>query len=124
MTLKTAAGTQITLSGSHYVYVNNGELLAAKSVGGFLTLGGGERSSVVFVGSVFDTGLLNPQTGNGNLIVNGVLSSMYTTAVEPAFAHAIQAPFRLLQRYGLKYTTFESGRGSLARLAPRGQVVL
>ena len=39
-------------------------------------------------------GLYNPQTVAGDIFVDGVLASTYTTAVEPELAHALLTPLR------------------------------
>jgi Hint module len=121
VTLKTSSGASLALTKGHYIYVN-GALAAASTVavGDELTLGNGETSAVTTVGSITGAGLFNPQTVNGNVVVNGVVSSTYTIAVEPNFAHAILAPFRLLNNFGFSFTALESGGGLLAAAAPRG----
>eukprot|EP00173_Palmaria_palmata_P000965 Plantae.Rhodophyta-Palmaria_palmata.ctg14979.p1 GENE.Plantae.Rhodophyta-Palmaria_palmata.ctg14979~~Plantae.Rhodophyta-Palmaria_palmata.ctg14979.p1 ORF type:complete len:151 (+),score=17.94 Plantae.Rhodophyta-Palmaria_palmata.ctg14979:2-454(+) len=123
VTLNTAAGAQITLTPGHYLYAN-GALVAAKTVvaGDELTLGNGQVTQVTSVASAQGTGLFNPQTVSGNVVVNGVQASTYTTAVEPSFAHAVLSPFRALQNL-VTFTGLESGGGALADVAPRGQAV-
>ncbi len=122
VTLKTAGGVSLSLTKGHYLYVN-GVLSAAGevTVGDELQLGSGTVDRVASVVSRVGEGLYNPQTVNGNIVVNGVVSSTYTTAVEPTFAHAILAPFRFLNGLGLQLTALESGGGVLADIAPRGQ---
>lgn len=122
VTLETESGASLSLTQGHYLYVN-GALAAAKTVnvGDVLTLGNGKSSAVVAVGSTSGTGLFNPQTVNGNVVVDGVLASTYTTTVEPSFAHAILAPFRMLNNFGFQFTALESGGGILAGAVPRGQ---
>jgi hypothetical protein len=123
--LETASGASLSLTKGHYIYAD-GALVAASevTVGSELTLGNGQVSAVVAVGSTGGVGLFNPQTVNGNIVVNGVLASTYTTAVEPSVAHAILAPFRLLNSFGFQFTALESGGGALDAVAPRGQAVL
>lgn len=121
VSLSTASGAELSLTAGHFIYAN-GALVAAKNVqiGDVLTLGNGDSTSVISVASTMDAGLYNPQTVNGNVIVDSIISSTYTTAVEPSFAHAVLAPFRMLQNFGLAFTTLESGGGVLAGVAPRG----
>lgn len=124
--LSTASGASLSLTPGHYLYVN-GALAAARSVvvGDQLTLATGALDVVVAVGTRAARGLFNPQTVSGNLVVDGVLASTYTTAVEPAFAHAVLAPLRALSEvFGLSLTALESGGGALAGFAPRGQPVM
>lgn len=122
VTLETESGAALSLTDGHYLYAN-GALVAAKTVkaGDTLTLGNGEESVVSAVGTTADVGLFNPQTVSGNVVVNGVVASTYTTAVEPGFAHAILSPFRLMNYLGFQFTALESGGGVLAEVAPRGQ---
>lgn len=122
LSIKTAE-TSLTLTPGHYLYVN-GALAAAKTVsaGDSLTLGSGAVATVTSVAPVQATGLFNPQTVSGNVVVDDVLASTYTTAVEPTFAHAILAPFRALQSF-VTLTALESGGGALADVAPRGQAL-
>lgn len=122
VTLKTASGVSLSLTKGHYLYVN--DVLAAAStvaVGDSLTLASGEKASVVAVEASTRTGLFNPQTVDGDIVVDGVLSSTYTTAVEPGFAHALLAPLRLISNvFGVSVTSLESGSDVLAAAAPQG----
>eukprot|EP00173_Palmaria_palmata_P002930 Plantae.Rhodophyta-Palmaria_palmata.ctg30457.p1 GENE.Plantae.Rhodophyta-Palmaria_palmata.ctg30457~~Plantae.Rhodophyta-Palmaria_palmata.ctg30457.p1 ORF type:complete len:155 (+),score=26.73 Plantae.Rhodophyta-Palmaria_palmata.ctg30457:47-466(+) len=124
--LKTATGASLSLTKGHYLYVNN--VLAAAStvsVGDSLILGSGDVATVVSVEESTGTGLFNPQTVNGNIVVDGVISSTYTTAVEPAFAHALLAPLRMISSmFGVSVTALESGSNVLARAVPQGMATL
>lgn len=44
--------------------------------------------------TVWDNGLFNPQTNSGNIVVNGILVTTFTEAVEPMLATALLAPLR------------------------------
>lgn len=101
VTLRTASGHVLTATAGHYIYVN-GALAPASSaaVGDELTLASGAHSAVVEVGESVEDGLYNPQTLHGDIVVDGVLASTYTTAVEPALANALLAPARALYRAG------------------------
>lgn len=44
----------------------------------------------------YDGGLYNPQTVDGDLVVDGIVVSTYTTAVEPNMAHALLTPVRAM----------------------------
>lgn len=115
--LETGGGDKLSLTSGHYLYVN-GVLAAARtvSVGDMLVKGDGSGAVVRKVSRYEGEGLYNPQTVHGNLVVNGVLSSTYTTAVEPAFAHALLAPFR---RLGLGWAFLENGSFA-AHFLPKG----
>jgi hypothetical protein len=98
VSLETACGARIRLTAGHYIYAN-GALVAAAHVrvGDALALGGGGGAAAAVVARVRrvrGTGLYNPQTLHGDVVVDGVLASTYTTAVEPVFAHALLAVFR------------------------------
>lgn len=118
----TASGAELTLTPGHYIYVD-GSLVAASSVsvGSTVRLGNGKTDTVVAVSRVVDSGLYNPQTVHGDVVVNGIVSSTYTMAVEPTIAHAILSPLRALYALtGLQLNAFEKGGGFLADIAPRG----
>lgn len=123
--LTTASGAAITLTPGHYIYAN-GALAAASSVcvGDVLVLDSGQSDAVEAVQVVRRRGLYNPQTVSGNVVVDGVLASTYTTAVDSKFAHAALTPFRFLASFGLYFAALESGGGALAGLAPRGQALV
>jgi len=55
-------------------------------------------SVVSRVSLVKKRGLFNPHTHTGEIVVDGVLASVYTTAVPQWLAHALLAPLRLLSR--------------------------
>jgi hypothetical protein len=99
--LVTARGA-LTLTAGHYVYVN-GDLSApvaasAVRVGDALVAGDGGRAAVVAVRAAAGAGLYNPQTLHGDIVVDGVVTTTYTSAVPPAAAHALLAPLRWAHR--------------------------
>ncbi|OSX80526.1 hypothetical protein BU14_0051s0046 [Porphyra umbilicalis] len=100
VTLTTAAGAAVTLTPGHYVYANGVRVAAgAVPVGATLTLASGAPSPVTGVTvAVRRGGLYNPHTLVGDVVVNGVLSSTYTTAVHPVVAAGLLAPLRAAWR--------------------------
>jgi hypothetical protein len=64
-------------------------------VGDRLVLGDGGLSAVVSVTTIHDVGLYNPQTLQGDIVVNGIKASTYTKAVKPDLAHSLLSPLRL-----------------------------
>lgn len=122
--LVTVTGAEISLTGSHYIYADNALVAASQvRVGSMVLLGNSKYDKVVSVRSVKGTGLYNPQTAHGDIVVNGIISSTYTTAVEASFAHAILSPFRLVFGLtGVPFTALEKGGGLFAKVALRGTV--
>lgn len=111
--IETAHGRSIALSPGHYLYANGApKTAAAVRVGDVVTLASGEDSYVTRVRRRSGVGLHNPQTVHGDIVVDGVMSTCYTSAVEPALAHAVLAPFRFLHRFGYSFTALEAGVGS------------
>jgi len=101
--LKTATGT-IRLSEGHYLYVN-GKAAPASSVtvGDLLETATGASAAVTGVSQVRDTGLYNPHTMQGDIIVNGFRTTTYTEAIHPTLAHALLAPVRALHAMNVTF---------------------
>jgi hypothetical protein len=97
--LQTASGKQLRLTPGHFLYVN-GDLAAAGTVaaGDTVELANGDMDLVSSAAPATDVGLYNPQTLHGDVVVDGVRTSTYTQAVEPAVAHASLAGLRFLYR--------------------------
>lgn len=113
--IEAASGDVMRLTALHYLYVN-GEFAAASSVkaGDRIVLGSGAAVEVAAVSTVVSTGLYNPQTVHGDIVVDGIVASTYTATVEPKAAHAILAPLRMVYNvfgYGL---TFEHGANKVS----------
>lgn len=95
--VKISAGDKaITLSPSHYVYANGQAIPAEKVRKGDTMLGadGREPLEVTEVARVAAAGLYNPQTTDGNIVVDGFSVTTYTTAITPNVAHAFLLPVR------------------------------
>lgn len=119
--LKTASGESVCLTPGHFLRVN-GELSPARSVepGDELETANGTLTKVVSVGCCSGSGLYNPQTLDGEIVVDGILASTYTTAIEPSAAHAWLAPARLAFRlFGLRTKVLEQGQTRVRRLGSR-----
>ena len=93
----------IKASGGHYVYVD-GQLKAMRLVrpGNMLQLHNGTLTSAKKITVVNATGLYNPHTHSGDIVVNGYRASCYTEAIHPTIAHAVLKPFAILYTAGLK----------------------
>ena len=84
-----AGNHTLTVSPGHYVYINDQLTAAADvSVGDIVEGEAGNKLRVTEVGEVVKEGLFNPQTTSGNITVNGVKVSCYTTSMAPGIAHA------------------------------------
>ena len=86
--MKTVKGTVLQISHGHYINVDN-KVMPAKfvQVGDVLeTVTGKEQ--IVALDEVLMQGLYNPQTTDGDIMVNGIKTSTYTTAFDPTCAHA------------------------------------
>ncbi|GAB0491350.1 hypothetical protein MMPV_002603 [Pyropia vietnamensis] len=124
--LTTASGHTLRATASHYLPVG-GRLVAAGSVtvGTRLTLAGGHTSPVTAVATVVDTGLYNPHTVDGaQLVVDGVVTSTYTTSVAPGVAAVLLAPLRAAYAVAGWSTGALSGGSPLWRLLPHGRAVV
>ena len=85
----------------------------------------GEVLTVWNIKKVWKTGRYAPHTIHGDLVVNGVVVSAYTTEVHPSIAHALLAPVRLFSIITGKKeplgAMFYRGGGSLLNWMPRGR---
>jgi Hint module len=123
--LTTASGAVLRATASHFLLAN-GVLVSAGAVAVGDTLeraADGADDRVVAVAWVKGTGLYNPQTLHGDVAVDGIVASTYTTAVEPRIAHAVLAPARAVyEMFGWYSALFEQG-SRLAGAVPGGAVV-
>lgn len=88
--------TSLTLSPGHVLPVN-GKLTFAKHVkiGDSIKLvSTGRAVHVTATTTKWSSGLYNPQTLDGNIAVNGIVTTTFTEAVEPITATAFLAPLR------------------------------
>eukprot|EP00173_Palmaria_palmata_P003704 Plantae.Rhodophyta-Palmaria_palmata.ctg3973.p1 GENE.Plantae.Rhodophyta-Palmaria_palmata.ctg3973~~Plantae.Rhodophyta-Palmaria_palmata.ctg3973.p1 ORF type:complete len:244 (-),score=30.93 Plantae.Rhodophyta-Palmaria_palmata.ctg3973:222-905(-) len=112
LTMTTDSKRSIALTAGHFLYVS-GELRAAKEarVGDTLTLHDGSQSTVISIARGKREGLYNPQTVHGNVVVDGVVTSTYTTAVRPLLAHSLLAPLRAAFKLGIPTELFNMPLG-------------
>lgn len=121
VSITTLSGTVLRVSPGHYIYVNN-QLALADTVhlGDSIELASGNPDVVKHVQYVKSSGLYNPQTVSGDIVVDGIRASTYTKAVEPELAHAVLAPVKILYKvFGWYSVAFEKG-SELASLLPSG----
>lgn len=127
--LTTSTGSALTVTPGHYLWVN-GELKAAKAVvvGDALeSVATAADVTVTAVTRVSATGLYNPQTLDGNIVVDGFRASTYTMAIQPTVASALLAPLRVLFRASRGAVSVKAWEGvgggrQWAELLPRGGV--
>ena len=112
MTIHTKSGCRLSLTAGHYIYVD-GELKAAKDtkLGDYVTCMK-RRDPIISISKGMKQGLYNPQTFDGNIVVDGFLTTTYINAVEYSAAHAILAPLRIgFALLGINLQLFENGVG-------------
>lgn len=106
--LRTVDGHVLTVSMGHYIYANN-LLVAAGDVkiGDTLrTLDGDSPISDIRV--VMKKGLFSPHTVHGDLVINRVVVSSYTTTLPPQVFHHLLAPVRWAVQRGWAVEPFGS----------------
>lgn len=105
--IHTKLPNPLILTGTHFLYLEDGRLVPAKSVkvGDRLIADDRSRLIVHAVDRVKMKGLYNPQTMDGDIVVDGALVSTYTQAVEPIAAHALLAPIRAIVRTAVTLTS-------------------
>lgn len=111
--LSGKSGAVLELTAGHFIYSNEGLVPASHvKIGDAMVLSSGVEDLIVDVNTVTKLGLFNPQTIQGDISVNGVRVSTYTTAVEPTYAHAILAPLRALHSLGISGHIFSFTNGA------------
>lgn len=92
----------LILTPGHFVYANGAAVPAGSVRPGDALRGADGRMLVVRgVQAVHAKGLYNPQTLQGDIVVEGVIVSTYTQMVERVQAHALLAPVRATFRCGV-----------------------
>lgn len=122
--LDTASGHSITLTPSHYIYINDNELVKASVVrkDDMLSVVDMGLSKVIDISKVNKQGLFNPQTLQGDVVVNGIKASTYTSSVKISTAHAMLSPLRAVyDRLGLSFTCLDNGATRIASWLPSGE---
>lgn len=122
----SAHARALRLTPGHYLSVN-GRLAAAGTVvvGDVLVRADGSTGVVTAVATRPGRGLYNPQTLHGDILVDGVVASTYTTAVEPRLAAAALAPLRAAYALGGGWLgTLLTGSSRLAGVLPGGPAVV
>ena len=90
-------GYKLGVSSGHLIYTDRGILAANKVMMGMKMWNEDKRLlRVVDVKHVVKQGLFNPQTLSGDIVVDDLLVSCYTTAVPFVAAHGLLAPVRMM----------------------------
>ena len=78
---------------------------------------------VASVSSVWADGLYNPHTMHGDIVVDGIQTSTYTSDIDPTLAHAALWPVRMLHSMGKDVVgdTFALGNDLIAAVMPDGK---
>jgi hypothetical protein len=120
---KPSSQGPLLLSADHYLYANDA-LVAASTVkvGDQLESGSGAPLRVTHVERVWGSGLYNPHTMTGDIVVDDIKTSCYTTAVHPTLAHAALWPVRTLYSAGVDIVNhaFDNGSELIASVMPDG----
>lgn len=96
----TSSGHSVEMTGGHMIQVN-GQLTEARMLKRGDTVSTVDGVATVRnVAKVRKSGLFNPHTASGSIVVNGVVCSTFTRAVQESMANALLAPIRALFRAG------------------------
>jgi len=91
----------LAVSPNHYVYVNSGKelkLASAVKIGDLMLLDTVQAVSVVGIERRIEKGVFNPHTLQGDLLVDGVKVSSYTSVIPPMMGHILLTPMRVAYR--------------------------
>lgn len=90
---------QLPISDGHFLPLNGAQLRpAAEARVGDTVMTVSGPQAILHVGSVWATGLYAPHTVEGSVVVNGIVTSCYTTAVKAHVAHTALTPLRAVAR--------------------------
>jgi hypothetical protein len=124
LNIRTTSGDALLLTPDHYLYLNRTLVIARNAkIGDILLTRDGSETTIVSIVQERHVGLYNPHTLQGDLVVNGILVSSYTSAVAPTLAHSMLWPVRML--YSLGYDIFQGifdeGSSLMTALLPAGR---
>ena len=122
--IHTAGKHSLMLTPNHYLYVN-GRMAVASTVrvGDKLKTKEGAAIEVVAVRTTYAEGLFSPNTLDGDIVVDGIVVSTYTSDINPSLAHAALWPVRLAYQLGGDVVghAFDSGSELIASFLPDGK---
>jgi Hint module len=124
----TSSMDTIHLSPSHYIYANRKLVRASEVKLGDVLLSGTRNNfnmTVISLTNVYKSGLYNPQTYQGDIVVDGIVASTFTAALPISLAHAFLSPLKILNyMFGIilapASAAFLNGSPLLADLLPDG----
>lgn len=92
-------GSELRVTPGHFVYADR-VIKAARDVRVNDTMenANAQQIPIKYIETVHESGLYNPQTEHGDIIVNGIRVSTFTESIEPSAAHALLSVFRCLRR--------------------------
>jgi len=120
----TTSSSVLRLTPDHYLYLNKSLAIAQTAKPGDSVMdASGNEVSVLAVSTQWADGLYNPHTLHGDIVVNGVITSTYTKAINPSLAHGALYPVRALYQAGVDIigNTFDAGSEYLAGVLPDGK---
>lgn len=124
VSLQTENGNNIMLTKNHYLYVNGKMAVSGiVKVGDKLQTKDGKSTAVTSVSTVRADGLYNPNTLHGDIVVNGIVASAYTSDINPTLAHAALMPVRMAYKLGGDVVghAFDNGSDLIASILPDGK---
>jgi len=122
--IQTAAGHKVMLTPNHYLYVNGRMAVGSTvQVGDKLKSKEGTDVAVTAVATTRAAGLYSPVTLDGDIVVDGIVMSTYTSDINPTLAHAALFPVRMAYKLGgdVMGNAFDNGNDLIARLMPDGK---
>eukprot|EP00187_Rhodella_violacea_P011448 CAMPEP_0174912968 /NCGR_PEP_ID=MMETSP0167-20121228/80064_1 /TAXON_ID=38298 /ORGANISM="Rhodella maculata, Strain CCMP736" /LENGTH=476 /DNA_ID=CAMNT_0016157649 /DNA_START=1 /DNA_END=1431 /DNA_ORIENTATION=- len=96
----TENAAKLTVSPRHFVHVAREGIMSARKVrvGDELVSAGAEAGKVVSIQRLTATGVYNPMTLKGDVVVDGFAASCYTEMAPPVVGHLLLAPVRVIYR--------------------------
>lgn len=122
--IRTAAGHSVMLTPNHYLYVNERMAIASTvKVGDKLKAKDGSAVTVTAVSTTVSSGLYSPNTLDGDIVVDGIVMSTYTSDINPSLAHAALWPVRVAYQLGgdIMGHAFDNGSELIASIMPDGK---
>ena len=120
--ITTESGENIMLTHDHYIYVNGSLAVAGSVAVGDIVITKDGEAVVKSVATERAKGLYNPITMDGNIVVNGIKTSSYTSIIVPSLAHSLLWPARMLYSLGIDLLegVFDEGSETIASILPHG----